>query len=327
MNVLIVHAHHEPQSFSSALYRQAESTLKAADHRVETSDLYGMGFDPVSDRRNFTSIKNADYLKQQIEEMYASEVNGFVADIEVEMQKLERCDAVIFNFPLWWFGMPAILKGWCDRVLAMGRIYGGPKLYENGIGKSTKRGLAILTTGGGPSAYDGWGFNPAMEEILIPIQHGIFWFNGFMPLPPFIAWSPTRVTDEQRAEYLSQLDRKLQSLFDEEPLQLPKMADFPNGGHDVQNRYLVVVRRQRQPDDEYKKRVPDELALLDRWKREGILLALQAAAADDRDWRGFLTFRTRDRQQLETLLSQLPLAEYLTFEVTELAPVPVPSYS
>jgi NAD(P)H dehydrogenase (quinone) len=319
MNVLVIHAHHEPQSFSSALYHQTESTLKASGHKVIVSDLYKMSFDPVSDRRNFTSTHNADYLKQQREEMHASEVNGFAPDIEAEMQKLEECDALIFNFPLWWFGMPAILKGWCDRVLAMGRIYGGGKLYENGIGKGKKRGLIVLTTGGGSTAYDGWGLNPALDEILIPIQHGIFWFNGFLPLTPFVAWSPTRITQEQRLEYLSQLDRKIQSLFTEKPLNLPKMEDFPNWGHDIQNRYTVVVRRQRQPDEEYMKRVPEELALIDRWQREGIVLKFEAAAAKDPDWRGFLTFRCGDRQQVETLLSQLPLDDYLAYEITELA--------
>ncbi|MEM9541425.1 MAG: NAD(P)H-dependent oxidoreductase [Cyanobacteria bacterium P01_E01_bin.42] len=319
MKVLLVHAHHEPQSFSSALCNQAELTLKTAGHEVMVSDLYAMGFDPVSDRRNFTSTHNANYLKQQREEMHASEVNGFIPEIETEMQKLEQCDALIFNFPLWWFGMPGILKGWCDRVLAMGRIYGGSQLYENGIGKSQKRGLIMLTTGGGAIAYGGWGFNPPLENVLVPIQHGVFWFNGFLPLTPFVAWSPTRITPEQRAEYLAQLDRKLQSLFEEEPLQLPKMQDFPNGGADVQNRYTVVVRRQRQPDDEYRQRVPAELALLDRWQKEGILLSFETTVPDDPNWRGFLKFRASDRQQVEMFLSQLPLNDYLAFEIAELA--------
>ncbi len=118
--------------------------------------------------------------------MHASDTNGFAADVEAELSKLEQCDALIFNFPLWWFGMPAILKGWCDRVLAMGRIYGGPKLYEGGIGQATKRGLVIMTTGGGPAVYNGWGQNPSLDAILIPIQHGIFWFNGFLPLARII---------------------------------------------------------------------------------------------------------------------------------------------
>jgi NAD(P)H dehydrogenase (quinone) len=319
MNILIVHAHPEPQSFSSALCQQAEATLKAAGHTIVTSDLYAMGFDPISDRRNFTSVKIPDYFKQQQEEMHATEVNGFAPDVEAEIQKLEQCDALIFNFPLWWFGMPAILKGWCDRVLAMGRVYGGPKLYETGIGHSQKRGLVSMTTGGGAVAYDGWGLNPAMADILIPIQHGIFWFNGFLPLEPFIAWSPTRISPEQRAAYLQQLDQKLQGLFTEDPIQLPQMADFPNWGHDQQNRYGVVIRRQQQPDEQYHALAAQELALLRQWKRQGILLEFHAAAAGDPDWRGFLTLRCGDRQQVETLLQQLPLANYLTFEITGLA--------
>ncbi|MEM9568792.1 MAG: NAD(P)H-dependent oxidoreductase [Cyanobacteria bacterium P01_E01_bin.34] len=75
MIIFIVHAHHKPQSFSSALYRQAQSSLEEAG-QVVLSDLYAMRFNPVSDRRNFTSTQNADYLKQQREEMHASEVNG-----------------------------------------------------------------------------------------------------------------------------------------------------------------------------------------------------------------------------------------------------------
>lgn len=57
MNILIVHAHHEPQSFSSALCRQAASTLKTAGHEVVVSDLWAMRFDPVSDRRNFNDCE------------------------------------------------------------------------------------------------------------------------------------------------------------------------------------------------------------------------------------------------------------------------------
>ena len=67
MKILIVHAHHEPQSFSSALFQQSVKTLESAGHQVMTSDLYAMKFDPVSDRRNFTSVKDAGYLKQHVE--------------------------------------------------------------------------------------------------------------------------------------------------------------------------------------------------------------------------------------------------------------------
>jgi putative NADPH-quinone reductase len=135
LNVLIVHAHHEPKSFCSALFRRAVQTLSDAGHSVFTSDLYAQQFDPVSDRRNFTSMFDADYLKQGKEERHATAVDGFAPDLECEIRKLESCDLLVFSFPLWWFAMPAILKGWVDRTFAYSRIFGGTRMYENGIGQ------------------------------------------------------------------------------------------------------------------------------------------------------------------------------------------------
>ena len=65
MRVLIVHAHHEPTSFNGALTRHAVEVLTAAGHETVVSDLYAMGFDPVSDRRNFTTVADPERLKQQ----------------------------------------------------------------------------------------------------------------------------------------------------------------------------------------------------------------------------------------------------------------------
>ena len=62
--------------------------------------------------------KRDPFFKQQQEELYADEHLGFAPEIEAEIQKLERCDLLVFSFPLWWFGLPAILKGWVDRVFA-----------------------------------------------------------------------------------------------------------------------------------------------------------------------------------------------------------------
>jgi NAD(P)H dehydrogenase (quinone) len=124
MNILIVHAHHEPNSFSSALKDRAVATLTKLGHHVEVSDLYAMGFNPVSDRRNFTMVANPAYLKQQREETYAAEHDGFAPELVAEMEKVLHADLLIFNFPLWWFGMPAALKGWVDRVFAYGKMYG-----------------------------------------------------------------------------------------------------------------------------------------------------------------------------------------------------------
>jgi NAD(P)H dehydrogenase (quinone) len=179
MKTLIVHAHPEPQSFSSALARTAAEALSKGGHDVRVTDLYARRFDPVSDRRNFTLAKNPAYFKQQLEEAHASEHDGFAGEILTEIENLEWCDALIFSFPLWWFGMPAILKGWVDRVFAYGRIYNSSKIYETGLSKDQRRGLVLMTTGGREKSYGGRGVNPPLETILAPIQHGIFWFNGF----------------------------------------------------------------------------------------------------------------------------------------------------
>jgi NAD(P)H dehydrogenase (quinone) len=54
---------------------------------------------------------------------HATEHDGFAGELLTEMESLEWCDGLIFSFPLWWFGMPAILKGCVDRVFAYGHIY------------------------------------------------------------------------------------------------------------------------------------------------------------------------------------------------------------
>jgi putative NADPH-quinone reductase len=95
--VLIVHAHHEPKSFCSALFRHAVQTFCGAGHSVFTSDLHAQQFDPVSDRRNFTSMFDADYLRQGKKERHATAVDGFAPDLECEIRKLESCDLLVFS--------------------------------------------------------------------------------------------------------------------------------------------------------------------------------------------------------------------------------------
>jgi NAD(P)H dehydrogenase (quinone) len=146
MNVFVILAHHERKSFNGALFDTAVTTLKSAGHTVTTSDLHRMQFNPVSDRRNFVTVKDGAYLKQQMEEIHATETGGFAPDIEAELAKLEACDLMIWQFPLWWFSVPAILKGWVDRVFAMGRAYGGGRVYDSGVFQG-KRAMLSVTIG------------------------------------------------------------------------------------------------------------------------------------------------------------------------------------
>ena len=318
MNILVVHAHHEPESFCSALANQAVETLQGQGHQVVVSDLYRMQFDPVSDRRNFRTIKDSAYLKQQSEEVHATAHDGFANDVEIEIQKLETADAVIFSFPLWWFAAPAILKGWCDRVLAAGRVYGRGKLYENGVGGNQKRALVIMTTGARPESFDGWGINPSMEHILAPIQHGVFWFNGFQTLDPFVAWAPARVSDEDRVDYLRLLKFRVSRLFEEPVRDPPQLADFPDFGSDTQERFMVVMTLKPGQQEVLRSSLAAKVEVQQKWSRQGVLLDFQTAEVNAEPWKEFLLFRAPDQLHVQQWLSECPVLEAFDLSITML---------
>ena len=124
MRVFIVHAHHEPTSLNGAMTREATAALGDAGHEVVVSDLYAMGFDPVSDRRNFTTVADPTQLKEQAEESLASAQGGFAPDLQAEMDKLAWCDVVVFQFPIWWLGMGQGVYGPIEAILYT--IHRGP---------------------------------------------------------------------------------------------------------------------------------------------------------------------------------------------------------
>jgi NAD(P)H dehydrogenase (quinone) len=219
MNVFIVYCHPEPHSFNGAMLLTACETVVAAGNEVLTSDLYEMCFDPVSDRRNFTTVKDPGYFKQQVEELHASQHYGFTRDLEAEIKKIEWCDLMIWQFPLWWFGLPAVLKGWVDRVFAMGRIYGSGQYYEQGI-FCEKQALLSVTTGAAADSFTKEGKHGDIAGILRPIHRGILRFVGFNVLAPQIVYGPAQLTDEQRKQKMSEFAKRLQSIFDESPIDV-----------------------------------------------------------------------------------------------------------
>jgi NAD(P)H dehydrogenase (quinone) len=219
MRVFLVYWHPEPRSFNAAMFRTAIESFSAAGHEVRTSDLHAMRFDPVSSRRNFTTVKDPDYFKPQIEEAYATEMDGFSLDVETEIRKVEGCELMIWQFPLWWFGLPAVLKGWVDRVFAMQRTYGGGRIYQSGVFRG-KRAMLSLSTGGPEQAYVEGGLQGDIAGILRPVQRGVLQFLGFDVLAPQIVYGPARMTQEQRALALATYAQRLQSIGSESPIDV-----------------------------------------------------------------------------------------------------------
>lgn len=226
MRVFIVHAHPEPKSFNGAMTRAASEALREAGHEVLVSDLYAMGFNPVSSRHNFLTVHDSDYYRQQAEEAFAAEKNAFAPEIQAEMDKLFWCDALILQFPLWWFGLPAILKGWVDRVFASGgRIYGGGKWYDRGV-FAGKRAMCSITIGGPPPIYSEHGLNGPLAAILFPIHHGMLYFTGFTVIEPFLVHSPVRISVEARADYLARYRDRVLKLGTAPTIAYPKLAAY-----------------------------------------------------------------------------------------------------
>jgi len=219
LNILIVLAHPEPRSFNGAMFDTAVATLEAEGHTVVTSDLYRLGFNPVSSRANFRSVKDADHLKLQVEERHATEVGGFSQELEAEIAQVEAADLMIWQFPLWWFGMPGILKGWVDRVFAAGRAYGLGQRYETGMFRG-KRALLSLTTGGPPEGYAAEGANGDIAGILRPIQRGMLEFTGFEVLAPEVHFGPARVELAEREAWLASWAQRLKNIHNEKCIEI-----------------------------------------------------------------------------------------------------------
>lgn len=197
MNILIVHAHENPDSFCSALCHKAEETALGKGHTVTISDLYQQGFNPIGGKHDFTNLSNAPYYKYAAEQLHASINHSFSSELQTEMKKLIDADLLIFNFPLWWYDMPAILKGWVDRVMAYGVAYGGDYGWgPNGRFKG-KRALATLTTGTPTSQYQ-----KPIDQILDNINSGIFRLVGYEAIGPFVASAVSRISQDARSKIL-----------------------------------------------------------------------------------------------------------------------------
>ena len=199
MKVLLVFAHPEPQSLSAALRDVAIAQLEADGHEVRLSDLYAMGWKSEIDRADFPSLAPEARLMPAAASRQAFNEGGLTADVQAEIDKLLWADALILQFPLWWFAMPAILKGWVDRVYAYGFAYGvgehSDKRWGDRYGEgrlSGKRAMLIVTAGGWQQHYGPRGVNGPIDDLLFPINHGILYYPGYAVLPPFVVYSADR---------------------------------------------------------------------------------------------------------------------------------------
>jgi NAD(P)H dehydrogenase (quinone) len=192
MRHLLVLAHPNPKSFSATVAQKVEEALRARGDTVTVRNLYDLKFDPVLSATDLGAI-------------YAGKLPD---DIAREQRLVAEADNVIFVYPVWWTGMPAIMKGYVDRVFTYGFAYA----VENGGIKPLLKGrrALLLSTQGTPNEiYDQGGMHQAMD---LTTNRGIFEFCGFEVAGHEYFGAVPSATDADRAQMLARLPALLDRL-------------------------------------------------------------------------------------------------------------------
>ncbi|MBD2870974.1 NAD(P)H oxidoreductase [Paenibacillus arenilitoris] len=119
MNVLTVVSHPRTNSFTFAIADRFMQGLRDAGHETELLDLHRSGFDPV--------------LWEADEPDFSGKRKIYSPEVEAEMERMRKHDALAYIFPIWWYSMPAMLKGYIDRVWNNGFAYGSSKLHHRQV--------------------------------------------------------------------------------------------------------------------------------------------------------------------------------------------------
>jgi putative NADPH-quinone reductase len=136
MRVLVIYCHPDKASFAAALHQAVIDGLTASGHVVTDLDLYGSGFDPI-----FAMPDRAIYFDRE----------AYFKSHEPYARQLADAEGLVLVYPSWWYGMPAMLKGYFDRVWAPGIAYDvGPGGKIDTSRLSRLRRIAVVTTFGSP---------------------------------------------------------------------------------------------------------------------------------------------------------------------------------
>lgn len=185
MKHLIIYAHPNPASFNHAVKNRLMDMAVAEGHEVVIRDLYQLGFDPVLKPADFIAIRSGNTPE----------------DIKTEQAYVTWADMITIVHPIWWTGMPAILKGYVDRVLAYGFAYAyGPNGLEQKM--SGKELYIVNTVGAEEQHYTNKGIFHAMKVTA----ENTFGFCGFNIVHHRFFAAVPFVTDEIRRDYLETLD-------------------------------------------------------------------------------------------------------------------------
>ncbi len=192
MNAVILYAHPNPASFNGAIAKVVTEELEKKGAAIKMKDLYAMKFDPLLSVEDFAGFHDGK----------------IPADIAQEQQDIADADIVVFVAPIWWNSVPAILKGYIDRIFSLGFAYKYTKTGPQGL-LNGKKGLFITTSGADAQTAEASGMLSVIDHSLVS---GFFSFCGFSEYKGKNLCAVTTVSDEERKTMLTEI-RQLVSQF------------------------------------------------------------------------------------------------------------------
>lgn len=222
--VLIVHAHPEPRSFTASMKAEAEKQFRALGYEVRVSDLYAQGFNPVASAADFPD-REEDYLVYAKEQRVAYANSTLPDDIRREVENVQWADLLVLNFPIFWFSVPAILKGWIDRVFLSGPFYGGMRFYDRG-GLRGKKAWVTTTLGGRPHMFGEDAVHGRIDLLLSHLLRATLGYVGYEVYEPFFGYHVPYITPEQRTEVMEEFKSAIVGLDDRATLAMPSLDSF-----------------------------------------------------------------------------------------------------
>jgi NAD(P)H dehydrogenase (quinone) len=155
MHIYIVYCHPSKKSFTYSVLQSFLAGLHETEHTYELADLYEMNFRTDMD------------LEQYNRETSFNPELAVPPDVLDEQKKINRADALVFIYPVWWSDCPAKLKGWFDRIWTFGYAY----TYEEGTHTASKirinKALVICSAGHPEEYLEEIGIAPSMRHIML----------------------------------------------------------------------------------------------------------------------------------------------------------------
>lgn len=222
----LVYAHPEPKSFAAAMRDTVVRVLLEQGYQVSVSDLYAIKFDPVCGPQEFSNRLDPHHLSYALEQRHAVDTGTLCPEVNREVSQVLDSELLVLVFPVFWCSVPAIMKGWIDRVFVSGRFYGGRRIYDGGPLRG-KRALVVTSLGGRQHMFEGP--NAIHGELNIMLRHllqGTLAYVGFDVLQPFFAYHVPYVRDTERSIILEQLAGYIGALDTLPLLCMPTLKDF-----------------------------------------------------------------------------------------------------